>query len=316
VKLATDARPSRLRALAELVRLPNVFTALADVLMGYLCTHENLRFWHEFAWLLAASCLLYMAGVVLNDVFDRDIDRHERPGRPIPSGRIAAGHARWVGLGLLLTGAGMGWIASAVFCDWRCGTVATMLAATIVAYDGVLKRTVLGPPAMGGCRALNVLLGMSAGGQWHPMHWLAAGGIGTYIVGVTWIARTEAGTSSRWQLFLATSVVAGGIGIVAWFPSWADAGLPPASVPVFARQDPDNWYLLLGLIGAMIVWRCLRSVFDPSPAMVQAAVRHCIFSLIMLDAVACLAVRGPLWAVAILLLLAPTMFLGRWIYST
>ncbi|HEV3024083.1 MAG TPA: UbiA family prenyltransferase, partial [Pirellulales bacterium] len=92
--------------------MPNVFTAMADVLMGYLCTHDDLRLWHEFACLLAASCLLYMAGMVLNDVFDRDIDRRERPGRPIPSGRIAVGHAWWLGFGLLLSGTGVGWIAS------------------------------------------------------------------------------------------------------------------------------------------------------------------------------------------------------------
>jgi 4-hydroxybenzoate polyprenyltransferase len=288
---------------------------MADVLMGYLCTHEDLRSWGVFALLLAASSLLYMSGMVLNDLFDREIDRQERPGRPIPSGRVAAALARSLGIGMFVAGVSLGWTATAVLGNWRSGSVATALSVAILAYDGMLKRTPLGPLAMGSCRALNVLLGMSAAGGWHPMLWLVAGGIGTYIVGVTWLAHTEARTSSRWQIFLATVVVAGGIGIVGWFPTLADARLPPESIPIYALQNSD-WYLLVGLIGAMIVWRCLRSVVDPSPAMVQAAVRHCIFSLIMLDAVACLAVRGPLWAVAILLLLAPTMFLGRWINST
>ncbi len=315
METSPDAPPSRLRALAELVRLPNVFTAMADVLMGYLCTHEDLGRWGDFALLLASSCLLYMAGMVLNDYFDRDVDAQERPDRPIPSGRVTALLARRVGFSVLLAGAALGWTAAVVVGDWRCAAVATALAGMVLAYDRVLKRTPLAPLAMGCCRALNVLLGMSAAaGEWHVMHWLVAGGIGTYIVGVTWLARTEARTSSRWQLLLATVVVAAGIALVAWFPSWADVDLPPESKPSFALSA--NWYLLMGVMGWLIGWRCVRTVIDPSPAMVQAAVRHCIFSLVMLDAAACLAVRGPFGAIAILFLLAPTMFLGRWIYST
>ena len=49
--------------------------------------------------------------------------------------------------------------------------------------------------------------------------------------------------------------------------------------------------------------------------------KQCILSLILLDAAVCYSVRGfagpgiP-WVLLILLLLVPTMFLGRWIYST
>jgi len=317
VEYSPDSPPTRLRAVAELVRLPNVFTAMADVLMGYLCTHAGLDRWGGFSLLLASSCLLYMAGMVLNDYFDRDVDAQERPDRPIPSGRITARLARTLGFSLLLAGAALGWTAAAVAGDWRCAVVATALAGMVLVYDRVLKRTPLAPLAMGCCRALNVLLGMSAAaGDWHAMHGFIAGGIGTYIVGVTWLARTEARTSSRRQLLMATVVVAAGIALVAWSPSWADADLPPESKPSFALSKSSNWYLLMGVMGWLIGWRCLRTVFDPSPNMVQAAVRHCIFSLVMLDAAACLAVRGPAWAITILLLLAPTMFLGRWIYST
>ena len=38
--------------------------------------------------LVAASVFLYLAGMVLNDVYDVEIDRRERPDRPLPSGRI------------------------------------------------------------------------------------------------------------------------------------------------------------------------------------------------------------------------------------
>ena len=66
----------------------------------------------------------------------------------------------------------------------------------------------------------------------------------------------------------------------------------------------------------LIAGRCALAALSPSPPLVQAAVRSCIFSLVVLDAGACTAVHDMATAAAILLLLAPTLLLGRWIYST
>ncbi len=91
---------STLRSYLALVRLPNVFTAMADVAMGFLFVQSRGWQWDPWwdswtlATLLAASGLLYMAGMVLNDVFDLETDRHERPDRPLPSGRIPLTTAR------------------------------------------------------------------------------------------------------------------------------------------------------------------------------------------------------------------------------
>jgi hypothetical protein len=57
-------------------------------------------------------------------------------------------------------------------------------------------------------------------------------------------------------------------------------------------------------------------VLDPVPIKVQLAVQHCLFSLIVLDAAVTFAVQGHVAAIAIILLLIPTMLLGRWIPST
>ena len=54
----------------------------------------------------------------------------------------------------------------------------------------------------------------------------------------------------------------------------------------------------------------------PSPVQVQAAVAQSILSLIILDAVACFAVRGFFWSIVILLLLLPAMYFGKWIDLT
>ena len=191
------------------------------------------------------------------------------------------------------------------------GLVASGLAALILAYDAWLKSTILAPLAMGGCRLLNVLLGMTgATGAWHDYYWLVAGGIGLYIAGVTWFARTEAEQSQRGQLAVSTLVMLAGIGLVAWYPAWR-AALDPQ------RQAlPPNWYLFWCAIAAMVTWRCMRAVADPRPIVVQMAVKNCILSLIVIDAAACLATTGALPALMILALILPATLLGQWIYST
>ena len=45
-----------------------------------------------------APWLLYMAGMVLNDVYDFEVDARRRPERPLPSGRITARRALAWGL--------------------------------------------------------------------------------------------------------------------------------------------------------------------------------------------------------------------------
>ena len=95
----------------QLFRLPNVFTAIADVLMGFLFINLGYQPVQWLIPLIVSTCCLYSAGMVLNDVFDVEVDREERPQRPLPSGKISVSLARNVGFGLLAAG-----IASAF---WR-----------------------------------------------------------------------------------------------------------------------------------------------------------------------------------------------------
>ena len=50
-------------AYAQLVRLPNTFTAWADILLAALATGKLLTGWPTLLCLLAASTLLYWSGV-------------------------------------------------------------------------------------------------------------------------------------------------------------------------------------------------------------------------------------------------------------
>ncbi len=324
----TNARrpTSGLMAYMQLFRLPNVFTAMADVAMGYLFVHASLAPASVFGSLLAASCLLYTAGMVLNDVFDVKEDSHERPNRPLPQGRIAVGWARWLGFEMLLVGVALGWIAGYVFpavetVGWRSGAVAVAIGVCVVAYNVGLKRTPLGPIVMGACRMLNVLLGMSvapaalAGGSawlwgYEGPQLVVAGGIGLYIVGVTWFAQTETGKSPRLNLAAATIVIVAGIVVLGLLPTL----LPFPRLP--GRLSAFTWRMLLVLLAVTISRRCLMAAYVPSPRNVQLAVKQCILSIIVLDAAVCLAVHEWYYAVGILALLAPAVVLGRWVYST
>jgi 4-hydroxybenzoate polyprenyltransferase len=308
-----DSGRLRIGSYLELVRLPNLFTAMADVAMGALFVRADAlpRGGWVLAMLMAASCLLYAAGVVLNDVFDFPLDQAQRPERPLPSGRIPLGAARRLGWALLLLGTAAAWAAAFLAGNLRPGVVVVLLTGCIVLYDAWLKRTPLGPPAMGACRLLNVLLGMSAAaGPLGAEHWLVAAGIGTYVAGLTWFARHEAAESSRWQLALSAAVMALGIAILAWLPGWTAAVVP------LIRQQPERWYLLMLVLGLLVIWRCLWAMIEPGPGRVQTAVAQGILSLVMLDASVCFAVRGLFPAVMIMLLLLPALFLGPWIRST
>src|SRR6516165_5639238 len=89
---------------AQLVRLPNVFTALADICLGALAAGALPDRWPAFVCLLFASACLYSAGMVWNDFFDYDQDYRERPFRPLPSGKISRRMAATFGTSLLAFG--------------------------------------------------------------------------------------------------------------------------------------------------------------------------------------------------------------------
>ena len=305
-------RPSLFRAFAELVRLPNLFTAVADVAMGFLFVRElNDEGLPLLAILAAASVLFYAGGTTLNDVFDYLRDLEQRPDRPLPSGRISRKAGRQLGATLLVLGTGVAWLAAYLCGSVAPGVVGLLLVGCILLYDGWAKRTPLGPVAMGGCRMFNVLLGMSvAGFAWRQAEWTVALGIGVYVAGITWFARTESRTSNRWQLAAATAVILGGVGLLGTLPLWFQEIQP------LLQAEPSRWYLLMGMLAALIGWRCVAAVFEPRPYFVQTAVRQAIMSIIVLDAAAAFSARGLPAAIGIVLLLIPTLAAGQLFEST
>ncbi|MCU0704477.1 MAG: UbiA family prenyltransferase [Fimbriiglobus sp.] len=289
--------PSRLLAFAQLVRLPNVFTAFADILLA-ACV-ANLFDW-RLAPLLAASGCLYLSGMAWNDFFDHHDDARTRPSRPLPSGRIRPQTAALMAAGLMLAGVGFAFGVGV-----NVGVTASILAGLIVLYDAVLKHYWLGPVGMGGCRFLNVLMGTLAVSAAEPLLALhVAAVVGLYIVGVTWFARTEEGTSKRRMLIAASAVMTAALALAAVVPLHFEPGRTP-------------WYFLYLLVGFgfMVGGPVVAAVREPSPKNVQAAVKRCILGLVLLDAILATAFVGWL-GLLIVLLLVPAVLLGKRVYST
>jgi 4-hydroxybenzoate polyprenyltransferase len=193
--------------LLRLVRVPNVFTALADILAGLAIARaaappEEIGL-ERAVPLFGASAALYMAGMALNDIADREEDAEFRPSRPLPSGQVSLPGA--VLCALLLLGLGVG-------LAWSCGRAAllrgALLAGTIVLYNFSSKKNPLtGPLVLGSCRFLNVQLGLTA----HPHFqyyaqtlgfwewpWAPALAVGIYAAGLTaFSAQEESGKKAR-----------------------------------------------------------------------------------------------------------------------
>jgi 4-hydroxybenzoate polyprenyltransferase len=308
----------------KLCRIPNVFTAFADVAMGYLFVNHGVAHWESLLALLAASGCLYCAGMVLNDVYDVEADLKERPERPIPSGAISFEQARAFGYGLLVTGVFCsliaGWVAPSSL-PYRSGVIGVALAVSIVLYDALLKKTIVAPWLMGTCRLLNVLLGMSlieatpaatmATLAYEPHQLVTAAGMGLYVAGITWFARTEAQTSDRLLLGFGAAVMVVGLGLLT---------IVPDCIPIESTQQfhlpLTTWPLVVIVLMVVTMRRCILAISNPRPYRVQAAIKQCILSIIVLDAALVLLTNPFGYALAVCALLAPMLVLGQWIRST
>lgn len=301
---SADLKGGKGLALLQLVRIPTVFTAMADIFLGFLLTHSSLEPASTFVFLLGASVCIYWTGMILNDYFDRDVDARERPRRPIPSGRISATSA--LKLGVMLNVLGLGLAACA---GPRSIQIAVLLTICVWLYDSTMKKTPLAPLLMGGCRFFNVLLGASAsatGAMWWCPQMHVAIGLGIYVCGLTWFARQEAKTSARAQLISASFVINAGLATLFGFVIYApDNG------------QGDTALFVLAVISITIIRRLLRAISHPEPARVQTAIKTMLLSLVMLDATLVLFATGtPVLAITVASLMLPAFLLSRWIPMT
>ena len=284
-----------LRAYLELLRLPNLFTAAADVLAGYLTVTAGRGTFdaERLTWLLVSTVCLYAGGVVLNDYFDEPIDRVERPERPLPSGRVTRSAARRLAVGLYI----MGGLAAATVGPLSLA-LALAIALSASVYDAIGKRTALGPLNMGFCRFLNLLLGVSAAPDLLLNRLTFALLLMVHVTGVTVLSRGEVWGGQR----ATTLAMFGALGTVA------------LSMLVLGVGDflPDRTFLLFLSVFVLVVGiPTARAYAEPSPKHVGLAVKWGVLGLVLLDAAFAAAYAGPWGGVAVALLILPSVLLAR-----
>jgi 4-hydroxybenzoate polyprenyltransferase len=281
----------RPRAALVLGRVSNLPTVLSNALAGLTLAGAD---WtpQGLAGAVLALVLFYVGGMYLNDAFDADIDARERPARPIPRGDAGRGAVFAAGFALL----GLG-IAAAFLAGPPAGLAGTALAAAILLYDAVHKRTALAPLIMGLCRFLAYLTAaLMAGGEATPA--LLAGGIGLFchVVGLTYAARQEAydRLGSAWPLAVLAVPLAWAL--------WSALGHPPA--------------LALWAALAASAALALRFLFRRAPGDVPRAVVTLIAAIALYDAVLVAAAGQTGLAVAAALCFPLTLALQRLVPGT
>ena len=92
---------SRLLAIVQILRPHNMLAASGCIVAGYLLSGG--RDGREIVLPFVFTAVVTGLGNLINDYFDREIDEINKPGRPIPSGRLAADPVRWLyGVGTAL----------------------------------------------------------------------------------------------------------------------------------------------------------------------------------------------------------------------
>ena len=268
----------------ELIRLPGLFTAQADILAAGLITGIYLP---ELLLLIIATSCFFSAGMALNDYFDYQEDFRERPFRPLPSGRISRSAALILGVSLLLAG-----VFAAALAGPRSFWIGLALAAAILLYDGGVKKLpVLGPAAMALCRYLNLLMGLSIapfeGWGWIPLiSWL-------YILGVTVLSGKET-CGGRVPGTLSICCTAFAIMALAVYFFHLQGLVPHLILPVLA----------IGF--AMIQSKRVLTLLDHHrPEDFQKVMKHLLLSIIVLNAILVTGFAPVYQGILVLVLLVP-----------
>ena len=117
--------------------LPRPLNCLITALAVYVGAFTAGVRWPSAPVLLAAlsAALIAAAGYISNDLKDVDIDRINRPGRPLPAGRIGRRAATLEAWLCALAGLGLAWWLGAL-----AGLAAGAIALGLVAYNLFLKR--------------------------------------------------------------------------------------------------------------------------------------------------------------------------------
>jgi 4-hydroxybenzoate polyprenyltransferase len=278
------------------MRPANIMTAIADILLGCsVVAALDL----EAMWLVLSTIGLYGGGVVFNDVFDAELDKVERPERPIPSGKVSIMSATLLGTSLLLFG-----IISAGVFSIASGAIALVVALLALSYDKFAKHhSFWGPLNMGACRGGNLLLGLSYNFNELQNHWFLVIIPILYIAMITMISRGEVHGGKKTYVSFGLLLYALVIALV---------------VSLNVLKDFEFIFILpfLAVFIALTLPKLLSAYSNPEAMPIRNAVKAGVISLIVLDATIAAGFSG--WPVGLLILccLPLSIAMAKWFAVT
>jgi hypothetical protein len=294
---------TRLTGFLRLMRPANIVTAVSDILAGVAiaCFAVEIK-WTELSFLppflLVLSTIgLYGGGVVFNDVFDAELDKTERPERPIPSGLISKNSAAMFASVLLA----LALVAAALVHEQLFSPsffIALAIAIAAVVYDKWGKHHLfLGPLNMGLCRGLNLLLGMSIFPAALSGYWIICFVPVIYIAAITVISRGEVHGGKKTSLFAA---------VIFYF-------VVVAFILTTAIGN-NNLLQALGFLVILVTLTfppLLKAMKEPKGPLIGKAVKAGVIALIAMNASWAAAFGAFYFALLILLLLPLSLWLAK-----
>ncbi|MEZ4741955.1 MAG: UbiA family prenyltransferase [Bdellovibrionota bacterium] len=177
----------------SLGRISNLPTVFSNILCGGILASGSARQLSTLFPVMLVGIFFYVAGMYLNDAFDRDFDRKHRPERPIPQGLVSARLVFYIGAILIFAGIGIcAYLSIYKDISVMLLPVAIGLSALIVFYNWHHKQNPIAPYIMALCRILLYFLGgfYLVSSSDIKLYWGSLC-LFSYLSGLTLIAKSE-----------------------------------------------------------------------------------------------------------------------------
>lgn len=289
-----------------LIRLPNLFTLPSNILVGFAIASSltlTITSLVQVLLLVTISILLYCVGLVLNDLFDYNIDKKERPDRPLASGKISRKIAIVLVTIFSVIALGLSILVSVLTFG-----ISLVLIALIFGYDKYLKNTQAGPFTIAAARVMNVMLGTSA--SFNNIDSFPQFVILVFVLTITFVYVSLIGFISKYEvqgfsenikLYLIRVVIAGIISSITLF----------TFIGFFKYES-----LIILALFLFIMTKAVYRIENKDSKGIQQCIQKMIMSIIVLDSTYLSGIIGLAVGLAVLLLIAPLLIMSRKMYMT
>lgn len=283
-----------IRPYLQLVRIPGIFTAFTNVLLGFFVVQANTS-WETLVPLLLASGFLYLGGMTLNDYFDFKTDLKNRSFRPIPSGKISKESALLIGISFLTVAN-----AFSVFGGTQSLIISLAMTIVILSYNVKVKTIpIVGIFCLSSIRFLNVLLGASIVQLDFKVAILAVP-VAIFVGAISVLAKTE--DSAECKKAVSYNIILISITLV--------------FITLISANTAKYEYFIFIFLFAVATLLPYVAYKNKTQFRIQKIVTYQLLAIIILDATLLAAFSTISYALVAILLYIPAYFLMRISYLT